>query len=40
MATYTSTATGLWSAGATWCGGVKPPSGAGHKIVIAAVHVV
>ena len=40
MATYTSTATGLWSAGATWGGGVKPPSGAGHKIVIAAGHTV
>lgn len=40
MATYTSAATGLWSAGATWVGGVKPPSGAGHKIVIAAGHVV
>ena len=40
MATYTSTATGLWSAGATWGGGVKPPSGAGHKIVIAVGHVV
>ena len=40
MATYTSAATGLWSAGATWVGGVKPPSGAGHKIVIAAGHTV
>ena len=40
MATYTSTATGIWSAGATWVGGVKPPSGAGHKIVIAAGHTV
>ncbi len=40
MATYTSAATGLWSAGATWVGGVKPPSGAGHKIVIASGHVV
>lgn len=40
MATYTSAATGLWSAGATWVGGVKPPSGAGHKITIAATHVV
>ena len=40
MATYTSTATGLWSAGATWVGGVKPPSAAGHKIVIAAGHTV
>lgn len=40
MATYTSAATGLWSAGATWVGGVKPPSAAGHKIVIAATHVV
>ena len=40
MATYTSAATGLWSAGSTWVGGVKPPSGAGHKIVVAAVHTV
>ena len=40
MATYTIAATGLWSAGATWVGGVKPPSGAGHKIVIAAGHTV
>lgn len=40
MATYTSTASGLWSAGATWVGGVKPPSGAGHKIIIAAGHTV
>lgn len=40
MATYTSAASGLWSAGATWVGGVKPPSGAGHKIVIASGHVV
>jgi len=40
MATYTSTATGLWSAGATWVSGVKPPSAAGHKIVIAAGHTV
>lgn len=40
MATYTSTATGLWSAGATWVGGVKPPSAAGHKIVIAVGHTV
>ena len=40
MATYTSNATGLWSAGATWVGGVKPPAGAGHKIVIANTHVV
>jgi hypothetical protein len=40
MATYTSTATGLWSAGATWVGGVKPPSAGGHKVVIAATHVV
>ena len=40
MATYTSAATGLWSAGATWVGGVKPPSGAGHKIVIAVGHTV
>jgi hypothetical protein len=38
MATYTSAAAGLWSAGATWVGGVKPPSGAGHKIVLA--HIV
>lgn len=40
MATYTSAATGLWSAGATWVGGVKPPSGAGHKPVVAAGHTV
>lgn len=40
MATYTSAATGLWSAGATWSGGIKPPSAAGHKIVIASPHVV
>lgn len=40
MATYTSAATGNWSAGSTWVGGVKPPSGAGHSIVIAAGHVV
>ncbi|MFM2432612.1 MAG: hypothetical protein RLZZ511_3826, partial [Cyanobacteriota bacterium] len=40
MATYTSTDSGLWSAGATWVGGIKPPSSAGHKIVIAAGHVV
>lgn len=40
MATYTSAASGLWSAGATWVGGVKPPSAAGHKIVIAAAHTV
>lgn len=40
MATYTSAASGLWSAGATWVGGVKPPSGAGHKIVIAVGHTV
>jgi hypothetical protein len=40
MATYTSTGSGLWSAGATWVGGVKPPSAGGHKIVIASGHVV
>lgn len=40
MAVYTSNATGLWSAGGTWVGGVKPPSGAGHSIVIAAAHTV
>lgn len=40
MATYTSAASGLWSAGATWVGGVKPPSAGGHKVVIAAGHVV
>ena len=40
MATYTSAATGLWSAGATWMGGVKPPSAGGHKVIIAATHVV
>lgn len=40
MAVYTSTATGLWSAGATWVGGVKPPSAGGHSIVISAGHVV
>jgi hypothetical protein len=40
MATYTSAGTGLWSAGATWVGGVKPPSAAGHKIVIASGHTV
>lgn len=40
MATYTSAASGLWSAGATWVGGVKPPSGAGHKINIAPSHTV
>lgn len=40
MATYTSAASGLWSAGATWVGGVKPPSGAGHKIVVNTGHIV
>lgn len=40
MATYTIAATGPWSAGATWVGGVKPPSGAGHKIVIPAGRTV
>ena len=40
MATYTSAGNGDWSADATWVGGVKPPSGAGHKIIIAAGHTV
>jgi hypothetical protein len=40
MATYTSTTTGLFSVGSTWVGGVKPPSAGGHKVVIAAGHVV
>lgn len=40
MATYTSTTSGLWSLGTTWVGGVKPPSAAGHKIIIAAGHTV
>jgi len=41
MAVYTSAAgAGLWSAGATWVGGVKPPSAAGHSIVIAATSTV
>jgi len=40
MATYTSAASGLWSAGSTWVGGIKPPSGAGHKIVIASGRTV
>lgn len=36
MAVYTSATSGLWSAGATWAGGVKPPSAAGHSIIISA----
>lgn len=40
MATYTSSTSGLWSAGSTWVGGVKPPSAAGHKIVISSGHTV
>lgn len=40
MATYTSAQTGLFSDGATWVGGVKPPSAGGHKVVIAATHIV
>lgn len=40
MATYTSATSGLFSAGATWVGGVKPPAGAGHKVVIATGHTV
>lgn len=40
MAVYTSTATGNWSAGATWVGGIKPPSAGGHSIVIASGHTV
>jgi len=40
MAVYTSAATWLWSAGATWVGGIKPPSAWGHSIIIALTHVV
>lgn len=42
MAVYTSNGTGggLWSAGTTWVGGVKPPSAGGHSIVIAAADTV
>jgi len=42
MAVYTSNGTGGgdWSAGATWVGGVKPPSAGGHSIVIAAADTV
>lgn len=40
MATYTSAATGNWSAGATWVGGIKPPANDGHRIIIAAGHTV
>jgi len=35
MAVYTAAAgAGLFSAGASWVGGVKPPSGGGHSLII------
>lgn len=40
MATYTSAGSGLWSAAATWVGGVKPPTADNHRIIIAAGHTV
>jgi len=38
MATITSVGSGLWNAGATWVGGVKPADG--DAVVIASGHVV